>query len=90
MWGRGQRNKVVKYGGRAWGALNFFFWWLCATRVSKCRDLGSGFSLKYGGLGNENLEKFGFRDFVHKMAENTINFLKIENGGHKSGALTVN
>ena len=32
MWGRGQRNKVVKYGGRARGALNFFFLGGCVPR----------------------------------------------------------
>ena len=45
-------------GGRALS----FFWWMCATRFSKCRVYRGEFSLKNGGLGNENLEKFWSRE----------------------------
>ena len=46
--------------------------------------------MKNAGLGNENLEKFGSRARILtktwlKIKKNS----KIENGGHKSGALTV-
>ena len=51
----------------------------------KMEGLGSGFSLKNWGLGNENLEKFKSREleFWPKHGWKCKNFLKIENGAQE-------
>ena len=48
--------------------------------------------LEKWGFGNENFEKFGSRELEFRLKHDwkCINFLKIENGGHKRSALRVN
>ena len=74
------------------GALNFFLGGCVPRGFQNVGSRERIFLKKNGGLGNENLENFGSRElgFWPKHGWKCKNFLKIENGGHKSGALTVN
>ena len=76
---------------RGGGHSTFFLVGVCHAGF-KMQGLGSGFSWKNRGLGNEYFEKFGSREleFWPKHGWKCKNFLKIENRGHKSGALRVN
>ena len=74
-----------------WGALNFFF---CFGRCVPCRfqNLGSREQIFLEKWGSWEQKKNGSRvlEFGQNMAENPKIFLKLGNGGHKSGALTLN
>ena len=84
--------KIIPLRGRPRGGTQLFFFGGCVPRVDKNVGSRERIFLEKWGLGDEDLEKFGSREveFRPKYGWKSKDVLKIENGGHKSGALTVN